>query len=334
MTLTPDSSASTATSDVIVSVDDRVRLFSALLAATAFPEREQARKPHGTHMHARATRKAVSALGTHAAVQALGSVIDQGASLDRLFNGALAIGTPEAAHYLPATVIANLRDFYAQASLVGLWKADAELWKKAEEECKRVFAAFAIKPFFEPIFGAISEKLVFMPNISYPTSEELAISQADALIVIAPPRIAWGENPPWSFDEDAAYLYRAAIAGYCRVLLATLLKQSPDKLEEAKKTPIAVSKPFAALFPTWEAQFAQVFSAAAVAIYLEDHVSTRESSAYLLMERKVRGLDTLPAAVSVTRRYLNDAKSGQKALGDFLPTFAKQLKVATRIKAL
>ncbi|MBZ0288207.1 MAG: hypothetical protein K8I30_11380, partial [Anaerolineae bacterium] len=55
--------------DVVVRLDDRIRLMSALLAATNWPDKSQERQPHGTHAHARATRKYLAEWIKHDAVQ-------------------------------------------------------------------------------------------------------------------------------------------------------------------------------------------------------------------------------------------------------------------------
>jgi len=63
--------------------------------------------------------------------------------------------------------------------------------------------------------------------------------------------------------------------------------------------------------PPGRNSFATLFVAGAVAIYLEDYVSLAEASAYVLMERKVHGTDTLPGVISVFRRYLKEVERGR-----------------------
>ena len=72
-----------------------------------------------------------------------------------------------------------------------------------------------------------------------------------------------------------------------------------------------------------------------MAIYLEDHVSQAEANAYVLMERKVRGLEVLPGVISVFRRYVTELENGRyQNLLDLLPNFSRQLRVANRIVTL
>ena len=101
------------------------------------------------------------------------------------------------------------------------------------------------------------------------------------------------------------------------------------------RNPIPVGEQFGKLHPTWEEQFVALWVAAAVAIYLEDHVSQAEAKAYVLMARKAQGMTILPGTISVLRRYLTERESGRyDSLLDFLPIFPKQLRVAKRIVTL
>ncbi len=89
---------------------------------------------------------------------------------------------------------------------------------------------------------------------------------------------------------------------------------------------------FRALHPKWEAQFTSLFLSGAVAIFIEDHVSSKEANAYVLIERKMHDMGMLPSVVSVLRRYLSEQRAGHyTGLAEFLPVFPKQLRVAKRI---
>ena len=149
------------------------------------------------------------------------------------------------------------------------------------------------------------------------------------------PRLAWGDSPPWPFDEDPAHVYRAALSQFGRLLLHKYLHRNAARLAEATQTPLPVSEEFTKRYTTWEEQFAALWLAAAVAIYLEDYVSQAEAKAYVLMARKAQGMTILPGTVSVLRRYLNEREAGRYSeMMDFLPIFPKQLRVAKRIVTL
>jgi hypothetical protein len=72
--------------DVTVRLDDNLRLLSVVLAATDFPEKSQAAKPHGTHAHARATARFVKEMRSHEAVRGMQSLLDSGAPLEALYT--------------------------------------------------------------------------------------------------------------------------------------------------------------------------------------------------------------------------------------------------------
>lgn len=332
----------TQQTDVTVRLDDRIRFMSALLAATNWPEKSQAKQPHGTHLHARATRKYLNDHLEHPAVQYMQQLLDQGAPLEALFTFALCLSWPEMElqidrlpGWVPPRWIPAMRDFNKKANLAQWWAREDTPWQKSQDEARRMFDSVTFKPFLERFIGSVSEDLIFIPNISYPSDQEIGLRLGRELVCIAPPRLAWGDSPPWPFDEDPAHVYRAALSQYGRLLLLAYLRAHADKLAEAAKTPLPVGDQFSALYPSWEEQFALLFVSAAVAIYLEDHISPAEAKAYVLLARKAQGMTILPGTISVLRRYLNEREAGRyNSLLDFLPVFPKQLRVAKRIVTL
>ena len=328
--------------DVTVRLDDRIRLMAAVLAATTWPERAQQRRPHGTHAHARATVRFLAEHRAHPAVQALQGLLDEGAPLEAAFAYALSLSWPGLEplpgvdmRWAPPHWAAQLRAFYEQTGLGAWWQAEDAAWQNALHQARRVFARAAFRPFLGRIIEAVPEHLVFIPSISQPTDQDIGLRLGSALVCIAPPRLAWGDSPPWPYDEDPAHVYRAALTQYGRVLLLGYLRAHADRLAAAAAVPLPLSDQFRAMYPSWEEQFTVLFVAAAVAVYLEDHVSKKEADAYVLMTHKAHGMTVLPGAVSVLRRYLNERDAGRYAtLLDFLPVFPKQLRVANRIVSL
>lgn len=326
--------------DVLVKLDDRVRLLGALLALTRYPEHAQQMKAHGTHPHARSTRKYLHDYEQHAAVTGLQTILDQGAPLEALFTLMLALRWPDLTldalpRWVPPGWDAALRDFYTTSGVQHWWKLDAHAWDKSLHDVQDAMHTFAIKPLFSSFLGPIPETLLFMPHIGYPTDQEVGLRLGSHLILIVPPRLAWGESPPWPYDEDPAHLYRAAINGYGRLLLLAYLRDHPEAVSEAAKTALPVSEPFARRYPTWAEQFTTLFIAGASALYLEAHVSPAEAASYVLLERKTRHMDILPSVIHVLRRFLNETAGDKfKTLVDYLPVFAKQVRVAQRIVKL
>jgi hypothetical protein len=163
----------------------------------------------------------------------------------------------------------------------------------------------------------------------------MGIRMGADIVAVVPPRAAWGNSPPWPFDDDAVYLYRAALAQFGRPLVIKYLLSRPEQVAEAARMRLPVSDQFRAAYPRWDMQFTHLFLAGLVVIYLEDCVSAAEAEAYVLVERRVHGMGMLPGVVSVLRRYLSEHEAGRFAeLADFLPLFPKQLRVAKRFVSL
>jgi hypothetical protein len=328
--------------DVTVRLDDRLRFMSALLSATNWPEESQHKQPHGTHAHARATRKYLSDYLSHPAVQSMQGLLDQGAPLEAMFTFALCLSWPlleleidVLPGWVPPRWIMEMRHFREEANLEGWWASEDTVWEKSAAESEKMFKKVAFKPFLEPFVGEVKEDLVFVPNISYPTDQEIGVRVGNELLCVTAPRLAWGDSPPWPFDEDPAHVYRAALSQFGRLLLIKYLRKHSRQLAEATKTPLPVGDQFSAMYPSWEEQFAALWVSAAVAIYLEDYVSQAEAKAYVLMARKAQGMTILPGTISVLRRYLNERQAGRyHDMMEFLPIFPKQLRVAKRIVTL
>ena len=157
------------------------------------------------------------------------------------------------------------------------------------------------------------------------------------LISIVPPPLAWGESPPWPYDEEtrlAEHTYPMALAQYARLLMLNYLRENADKLGDATTTELPISDELKVRYPTWEDQFLALFQSAVVAIYLEDYVSPTEARGFMLMEKRIRKMTELPGTVSVLRRFLQEKGNRYNTLAEFLSVFPKQLRVAKRIVTL
>lgn len=327
-------------SDVTVKLDDRLRLMSALLAASDYPQTAQARHPHGVHTHARATEKRLAALSQHEAVITLQTLLKQGAPLEALYTMALALRMPDLTidkppRWMPAGWDAQIRDFAARADLAQWWLQEKSAWEKALGDCANLFEQVQLKPMLKPFLGDITEQLVFIPNLSFPTDLEMGLRTQGALICICPPWLAWGTNPPWPFDEDPSHAYRAALKVYARLIMSTHLAAHKEKVAEASSEILPVSDAFKARYRTWGDQFIELFASGVVAMFLNQQMSKADADAFEVMERKAHGMLILPAVIQVLRRYRQDAEAGKSQdLADFLPVFARQLRVAKRFVSL
>jgi hypothetical protein len=326
--------------DIHVRLDDRARLMSVVYAITPTADAAHARRPHSAHSHARATRKHFADFREHAAVQTLQTLLEQTTPIEAIFNYALRLNPEDLSivqppSWAPAEWNAQLNDFRTKANVTAWLTNEATVWERSKSEAERMFKHAQFKPFLKPFLGDIEEALVFMPNISYPAEQEIGVRIGMELVSIIPPRPAWGDSAPWPFDEDAGFIFRAALGQYVRILINEQLALHKDKLEEASQTELPINDEVRTKYPTWKDQFLNLFVTGLVAIYLEDHMSAMEAKAYTLMESKVHGNAMLPGVVSVLRRYLGDAASGKYVrFIDYLPLFPKQLKVAKRIFSL
>lgn len=330
-------------SDVIVTLDDRVRLFSAVLSATDYPQKARERKMDRPHPHARATFRYMIENGytDHPAVHGMQTLLDNGVSLEDLFSVAMRCDFADMKFrgimppWLQASWLPTVADFYRTAKLQDLWAnhTSEKAWEDALHQSTRIFSTIHFKTFLIPFFGTVTQQFVMMPNISYPAEVEVGIRTHDQIISIVPPPLAWGESNPWPFDEETniTQTYRAALAQYCRLLLEDYLRQNADKVAEASKKDLPVTEAIRAKYPSWVDQFTALFISGVVSIYLEDHFSKPEALAFELMERKVRGMTLLGATISVMRRYINEYGNRYQSLADFLTIFPTQLRVAKKI---
>jgi hypothetical protein len=286
------------------------------------------------------TRKYLEPFKSHEAVQGLQSLLNLGAPLEAIYSFALQLSWPgldieRLPVWVPPRWNIMLRDFYERANLGQWWKDEDAPWRASVVESQKMFQSVPFKPFLQPFLGSITENLVFMPTISFPTDREVGVRLDGELVCIAPPRLAWGDSPPWPFDEDPAHIYRAALSQYGRMLVMNFLRANAETLAPVAEMPLPVSDQFRAQYPSWQEQFTNLFVAAAVAIFLEQHVSKAEAKAYVLVERKTKGMHVLPAMISVLHRYLSERENGRYAsLLDFMPIFPKQLRIANRIVTL
>lgn len=325
-----------------ITIDDRARLLSAALSATNFPHLAQQRKRHHAHAHARATQKYLidNGYASHPAITTLQGLLNNNISLSALFGMVLAFDEKTFAAvnpplWMPAGFDAQLHEFMNVASLRDFWVINQHKasWDDAKEQSQNIFKEVHFKSFLKQFFGDVPEELVFMPNISYPAEQEVGVRTATQLISIVPPPLAWGESPPWPYDEETniTHSYRAALAQYIQLLLRDYLKKYPEKLAEARQKDLPVTGQLNAQYPSWELQFMALIISGSVAIYLEDHVSKIEAQAFTLMEKRAYGMTILPAVVSVLRRYMQEHGIRYQELSDFLTIFPAQLRVAKKI---
>ncbi|GAB4544709.1 MAG: hypothetical protein OHK0023_01890 [Anaerolineae bacterium] len=326
---------------VEVRLEDRARLMSAVLAATNYPDKSQERRKHGTHAHARATRKMLADYTSHPAVHALQVLLDQGVSLTAVYTYAMRLTFPnleayiEPPRWVPPRWHEHLRHFYEQTRLEQWWNDEAPHWDTPLRHLSEAFAKVDMYTFFEPFVGQVMERFVFLPNICYPSDQTLGFRVGSELYTLMPPPIAWGDSPPWPYKDDPALAYRSAIAEYGKLLLSAYLQQHAEVIQTISDKPLPIDDKYAELHPSWQAQLLGLLIAALTALFLEDSVSALEAKSFLINMQKVENLTVLPGVVAVIRRYLEDYQAGRfTSFAEFLPKFPQHLRVAKTITAL
>lgn len=329
-----------ATSDVNVRHDDRVRLVSAVFALSSAVDDAHAQRPHSAHAHARATRKKLAGFKQHPAVTSLEQLLQEGAPVEAMFGYALRLKMPSLhiehpPRWAPPQWDEQLRDFQEITNLAAWWKAEDGPWATSLTQAQRMFTQVNMRQFLAPFVDTSDAQFILLPNILYPAEHEIGARVGHEITCIVPPRPAWGDSPPWPFDEDPVHIYRATVGQYTRLLMRDYLAHHENQVNEASLIELPVSDSVRAQNPTWIDQFLALFVSGVVAIFLEDRVNTAEAKAYTLMESKVYGMAMLPGVISVLRRYLNDLEAGKYSnFAEFLPLFPKQLRVAKRIYSL
>jgi len=325
---------------VEVRIDNRARLMSAVLAATTWPATEHTRHRHRAHVHARNSAKRVQPQSKHPAVVALQTLLDQGTPLEAIYSYALNLSWPEISQkavppWSPLHWDEELADFYVKTDLAAWWREEDDIWQQALEHSQKIVVKANVYQFFKPFVGDVSEQLTMMPNASYPSDREIGVRLDNELFCLVPPRIAWGDNEPWPFNEDEAHLYRGIVSEYGRLLMVSYLRQHAATIAPLAEKTLPISDEFRALHPIWSDQFTELFVKGAVALFLEEAVGPQETKAFLLMENRLHGMTILPGVVSVLKRYLSEYKEGRyERFADYLPAFPQALRVAKRVVSL
>lgn len=330
---------------VKIILDDRLRLMSAALAATDFPQKAQERKRHHAHAHARATIKHMQDrdMDKHPAISTLQTMLNQGTPIEALFTLAMffqlpGLTAPTLPDWVPAGWNEQLWDFYEKAELAALWESASKSWNNAVAESEKVFdGKVYFKSLLSEFIGDIDEEFAFAPNLLWPADREVGIRVGKQLISIVPPPLAWGESPPWPYDEEtrlAEHTYPMALSQYAHLLMLNYLRKNADQISDATQKELPISDELKVQYPTWEDQFLMLFKSAVVAIYLEDYINTTESKGFMLMEKRIRKMTELPGTVSVLRRFLQEKGNRYDTLAEFLSVFPTQLRVAKKIVTL
>jgi hypothetical protein len=276
-------------SELKVVIDERVRLITAVLAASHWPNMEQEQTTHAVHPHSKQLRQWVRPFASHPAVNKLNAGLGEKRPLADFFTAALH---PESLADL-AEWTAVLTDFAEQAKLADFWTAHTEPWEEARAGLESIFAQSQIMAFLGKLLGRpVPKDVAVMPTVTYPMLNPVLAETNETLFFILPPAKAWGESPPWPHGEDPGW----AIAQTCWHLASHFLADTLNELDETACTESGRS--------VWGRSGQALLLHAAVTLCLEADFDEAEAMAYLVRSKKEHSLPRLPLVVENLRDYL------------------------------
>ncbi len=287
-------------SELKVKVDDRARLVTAVLAASQWPDEEQAQLTHAVHPHAKQTRQFVSKFSSHPAVVGMNQSWLNGVELDTMFSAAARCQWPSfltsPRETLPRVLqiegwTQSLAQFAKDTKIATeFWPQHEAVWDAATAALRTIFPNDNLLAFIARITGnPIKQTVIIMPNLVYPALSPILATSNQQYYLLVPPPKAVGESPPWPYSEDPGWVVALA----SRQLLQNAFGEDLSQLEDEQ---------------------AKIVIHAATTLCLEELLDEFEGQAYLLRRQKEEDLPTLPDAVEKMRDYL--AKDGPKSISD------------------
>jgi hypothetical protein len=272
-------------SELNVVIDERARLVTAVLAASHWPDLEQAQVTHAVHPHSKQVKQWVRPYQNHRAVQRVNDSLAVNVGLESFFTAVLRCGwadkmditaPPEGAQ----DWIKSLADFAVQSQLLGFWAEHTQPWVEAHAGLANIFAQSQIMTFLGKLIGQpVPKNVAVMPTITYPMLNPVLAETDNTVFFILPPAKAWGESPPWPHGEDPGWV----IAQTCWHLTCHFLAETLAKLDETDGAALVH---------------------AAVTLCLEADFDEAEAMAYLVRSKKEQNLPRLPLVVENLRDYL------------------------------
>jgi hypothetical protein len=303
-------------SNLTVITDPRLRALSALLAATDWPDREQRPLPRGVHPQAAMLRRHVSPFRAHSAALYAQSVLDADPDPAPLFARVLADDPALSGHLL---------SFAGTAGLAAFWAEHEPAWAQAVGEVQAQLHGLPIAEFLAELGEAPPAGLCVHPNIAYPTTHSFGLLTGGQAWSILPPRKAVGESKPWPFGDDRDYVARLVIHDVVQAQLLALTAAQAGLIplgENNDRLPAA----FRAEFPGWPRQVIELFAYAAQILFL-NRLDDGAGDAFMVFERRTRGLAVLPGVVDAVSNYLTGRGLSPvyAGLAAYLPHFADEV---------
>ena len=275
-------------SELVVTLDNRVRLVGAVLAGSHWPQMEQAQTVHAVHPQAKRTRQFVAAHARHPAIQLANAALDARVPVADLFAAALNAAWPTFTPTgpLPATFAAAewteaLADFYVDTAIAAFFWADhAAPWEEALRDLCAIHHDSPLPAFLARLVGhPLDAGIHLTPNLAYPALQAILTPTPAALTFILPPPKAVGESAPWPYREGADWV----LAETCYHLCAHFLQPALADLASAEQ---------AALLH------------AVVAAFLAQASGPGDSQAYIVSSKRQFNLPQLPQLVAQLQSHL------------------------------
>jgi hypothetical protein len=261
-----------------VTIDERLRLVTAVLAISSWAEDEQNRLPHAVHSQAKQLRHFLRPFSSHPAVNGANEALLNGVALSDLFNAALRCTWPEfnPTGELPQVLkiqdwVHLLADFTQDTNIsTDFWPQQTAVWDEAVTGLESIFPDDGVMSSLALLTeDSLETAVTLMPNLIFPALTPVVATADGALTLLLPPPKAVGESPPWPFDEDPGWV----VATACKHLIPHLLAAELAQLEDDQQA-VAVHT--------------------AVAHCLSQLLDDFEAQSYLLRSKKAHNLPQLP----------------------------------------
>ncbi len=266
-----------------VRITDDLRLAGALLAASDWPEREQAAKAYKPHRVAEEARRYFAPHRSHPAVQAASELAANaaGTGLHQLYGAAVSRGWP-------TSLAQHLDDFQAAAQPRVLWADTQAAWDLAETDLCAVLDKADLPGFLAKVFGPLPQRPVVYPNLLYPGRQPLAFEANGDLFICQPPPPAWGTSPPWRYSERPDEVLAVLATTAAQALFERLLPPEYASLRAHALT----------------------FALAVAVLFLRHTEDPAAGDQFMVMEKKARKLPELPRVVTALEAALAQEPSG------------------------
>lgn len=274
-------------SEVSITIDERGRLITAVLAASNWPEQEQAQQTHAVHPHAKQTRHFVRPFHDHAAVVTANDLLANGVAIDDLFTAALRCQWPDLSpqEALPTSIpldwITALADFARETAVItSFWPAHEDVWHEAVTDLQTIYHQNHLPEFVGRLTGQpLSKDIAVMPNLVYPALQSILAETDETLYLLLPLPKAVGESPPWPFREGPDWV----LAEACERLVAYALADRLGKVGANRE---------------------QLTTRAAITLFLEEALGEAEAMSYMVRCKRQFNLPSLPLAVAQLREFM------------------------------